>query len=82
MTRVVETVASEYSKILICEKVITKNLSGAKRYQEFSKSLGRPAPVPAIVIEGELVFETTPGTMELKAIIDRLAKRLGISTTH
>ncbi len=75
MTRVVESVTSEYGEILIWKKVVTKELSGARRYQEFSKSLGRPAPVPSIVIEGELVFETTPGTAELKSYIDRLIKR-------
>lgn len=82
MTRVVESVASDYGEILIWEKVVTKELSGARRYQEFSKSLGRPAPVPSIVIEGELVFETTPGTAELKACIDRLIKRRSRSTTQ
>ena len=71
MTRVVEAVAPEYGDRLNWEKIITKELSGAKRYQRFSKSLGRPAPVPCIVIEGELVFETTPGTEQLKACIDR-----------
>lgn len=71
MTRVVEAVAAEYGDRLNWEKIITKDLAGAKRYENFSKSLGRPAPVPCIVIEGELVFETTPGTEELKACIDR-----------
>jgi len=76
MTRVVETVAAEYDESLRWEKIVTKDLAGAKRYQTFSKSLGRPAPVPCIVIEGELVFETTPSTEELKACIDRLLKIL------
>jgi hypothetical protein len=71
MTRVVECVASEYCDILIWEKVITKNLAGAQRYREFSKFLGRPAPVPSIILEGQLVFETIPTTEELKACIDR-----------
>ena len=74
MTRVVETVAPEYGDRLNWEKIITKELAGAKRYQLFSKSLGRPAPVPCIVIEDELVFETTPSTEELKACIDRFLK--------
>lgn len=72
MTRVVEAVAMEYGDRLNWEKIVTKDLAGAKRYQDFSKSLGRPAPVPCIVIEGKLVFETTPGTEALKAYIDRL----------
>jgi hypothetical protein len=74
MTRVVEAVAPEYGDRLNWEKIITKDLAGAKRYQSFSKSLGRPAPVPCIVIEGELVFETTPSTEELKDCIDRFLK--------
>lgn len=72
MTRVVEAVAAEYGDRVNWAKIVTKDLEGAKRYQSFSKSLGRPAPVPCIVIEGKLVFETTPGTEALKAYIDRL----------
>ena len=71
MTRVVETVAADYGGRLHWEKIVTKEIAGAKRYQSFSKSLGRPAPVPSIAIEGELVFETTPSTEELRACIDR-----------
>ena len=74
MTRVVEAVAPEYGDSLKWEKIVTKDLAGAKRYQSFSRSLGRPAPVPCIVIEGELVFEATPSTEELKACIDRYLK--------
>jgi hypothetical protein len=76
MTRVVEAVAAEYGDRLLWEKIVTKDLAGAKRYQEFSKSLGRPAPVPSIVIDGELVFKTTPSTEELKACIDRFIENL------
>jgi hypothetical protein len=76
MTRLVETVAAEYGDRVRWEKIVTKDLAGAKRYQEFSKSLGRPAPVPSIVIDGELVFETTPSTEELKARIDRFIENL------
>ena len=71
MARVVEAVAAEFGDQLHWEKVVTRDLAGAKRHAEFSKSLGRPAPVPCIVIEGELVFETTPGTEQLKARIDQ-----------
>ena len=71
MARVVEAVAAEYDESLRWEKIVTRDLAGAKRYQAFSKTLGRPAPVPCIVIEGELVFETTPSTEELKSQIDR-----------
>ena len=76
MTRVVEAVAAEYGDKLRWEKIVTRDLAGAIRYQNFSKSLGRPAPVPSIVIEGELVFETTPSTEALKACIDRFLKNV------
>jgi hypothetical protein len=75
MTRVVEAVAAEYGDRLNWEKIVTKDLAGAKRYQSFSKSLGRPAPVPCIVIEGELVFDATPSTEALKACIGRFLKK-------
>ena len=75
MTRVVKSVAPEFEDVLTWEKIITKDLAGAKRYSEFSKALGRPAPVPSIVIEGELVFESTPSTEKLKASIARFIKK-------
>ena len=74
MTRVVESVAPEFEDVLTWEKVVTGDLSGAKRYSEFSKALGRPAPVPSIVIEGELVFDSTPSIEGLKACIARIIR--------
>ncbi len=71
MTRVVESVAPEFEDVLTWEKIITNELAGAQRYQEFSKLLRRPVPVPSIVINGQLVFETIPGLEELKACIER-----------
>lgn len=47
------------------------------RYGELSKNLGRPAPVPSIFIDGELVFEVTPGREELKGYLDRFLDKLG-----
>ena len=79
MTRVVESVAPEFENVLTWEKIITKVLAGAQRYQEFSKHLGRPVPVPSIAINGQLVFETIPSTEELKACIDRHIKQRVLS---
>ena len=72
MTRVVESVAPEFENILIWDKVVTRDLAGARRFSEFSKTLGRLVPIPSIAIEGELVFETTPSVEELKACIHHL----------
>ena len=76
LTRVVESVAPEFEDVLTWEKVITKELAGARRYAEFSKRLGKPVPIPSIAINGQLVFETIPGTEELKACIYRFIKKL------
>ncbi|MGD9138882.1 MAG: hypothetical protein PVH42_19110 [Desulfobacterales bacterium] len=67
----VESVAPEFEDVLSWEKIITKDMAGARRYQEFSKFLGKPAPVPCIAINGRLVFDTTPGIEDLKACIAR-----------
>ncbi|MFH1243585.1 MAG: hypothetical protein V1689_14670 [Pseudomonadota bacterium] len=72
MARVVDSVAPDFGDALRVEKVITKQLEGATRYNEISKALGRPAPVPSIFIEGELVFAQTPGQEELRACIERI----------
>ena len=76
MTRVVEEVAAESENVLTWEKIVTKELAGATRYNEFSKSLGRPAPIPSIAIEGELIFDTTPSTEALRSCINRFVDKL------
>ncbi len=70
----VESVASEYENVLKWETVITKDLAGAMRFGELSKTLGRLAPIPSIFIDGELVFDITPSQEKLR---DDLNRRLG-----
>ncbi len=72
MARVVESVALDYGDVLHWEKVITKEMKGAMRYGELSKILGRPAPVPSIFIDGQLVFDATPSQEDLKAYLDKI----------
>jgi hypothetical protein len=78
MTRVVESIAPDYAENLIWEKVITKEKKGALRFVELSKRLGRPAPVPSIYINDQLVFEKTPMQAELKDYIDGLLAEKGV----
>jgi hypothetical protein len=47
-----------------------KESAGTQRYEQFSKLLGKPAPIPSIVINDQLVFEAIPSTEELKAYIE------------
>ena len=63
----VETVVPGFAGRVEWEKVVTKELAGAMRFGELTRQLGRPAPVPSIFIDGELVFDTTPSTEELEA---------------
>ena len=77
MARVVESVAPEFGDSLKVEKVVTKEFLGATKYQEISKCLGRPAPVPSIFIEGELIFEQTPTEGDLKDCIKKYLEKTG-----
>ncbi len=70
MTRVVESVVPEFGDAVQVEIIYTKELSGAMRYAEISRSLGRPAPVPAIFIENRLVFDQTPGADALRSCLN------------
>ena len=74
MTRVVEQVVPEYADYLTWEKVVTKDPKGARRFNEFSKTLGRLVPIPSIAIEGKLAFKVTPSVEELKACINDFLK--------
>jgi hypothetical protein len=75
MARVVESIASDYKNNLIWEKVITKELLGAKRYMELSREHGRNLPVPSIIIDGSLVFERTPSQEELRDYLDQMLSK-------
>lgn len=77
MARLVESVAPEFGDDLEVKLVVTRDLMGAKRYCEISKALGRPAPVPSIFIEGELVFDQTPPQEELRTCLKRFLEREG-----
>lgn len=71
MARVVESVVPDYSEVLHWEKHITKNMDGAMRFSELSKKLGRPAPVPSIFINGELVFDSIPSEDDLNTVLKK-----------
>lgn len=71
MARLVESIAPEFGDALQVKIVVTKQLEGATRYNELSRGLGRPAPVPSIFIEGKLIFDQTPGQEELRECLNR-----------
>ena len=71
MARVVEAIKPEFGDTLTVDIIVTKEMKGALRYQEISKALGRPAPVPSIFVEGKLAFDQTPSTETLKAYLEK-----------
>ncbi len=70
MARVVAEVAPAYENLIEWETVITKELKGARRYAELSQKKGRPLPVPSIIIDEQLVFDTIPSVEQLKEYLD------------
>ena len=72
MARVVDAVAPGIVNQLRVEKIVTRTLAGAKRYQELVRCLGKQLPVPSILINGTLVFEITPGEQELRAYLNAM----------
>jgi hypothetical protein len=72
MARVVESIASDFGSNLVWQKVVTRDLMGAKRYVELSREHGRNLPVPSIIIDGTLVFEQTPSQEELRDTLNRM----------
>jgi hypothetical protein len=77
MASLVEAVAPAFGEKLRVEKVITKTLAGASRYTQVSKNLGRPAPVPSIWVDGELIFEMTPAREDLQEFIEKRLRSMG-----
>lgn len=71
MASLVESVAPAFGENLKVEKIVTKTLAGATRYSQISKTLGRPAPVPSIWIDGELIFDMTPAQEDLRDFLER-----------
>ncbi len=75
MARVVEAVAPGMGDGLRVEKVVTRTMAGARRYQELVRCLGRQLPVPSILINEELAFDITPGEQELRAYLKNILEK-------
>jgi len=76
MAKVVESIAPEFGELLRWEKVIITRMEGALRFEELSKTLGRFPPVPSIVINGKLEFDTTPGKEKLREHLQAMIRSM------
>ena len=81
MARVVEAVVPDYTEWIDWKIVYTKQLAGALRHSELSKTLGRPMPVPSIIVNGTLVFDSIPSTEALSQYLDHTIHHLDVSET-
>jgi len=74
MAQVVAEVAPDYGDALTWEKVIITKKEGALRFDELAQKRGGLPPVPSIYIDGELVFDMTPGPDILREVLDRMIR--------
>ena len=79
MARVVQTVASDYSDTVDWKIVVSKKLDGATRYAELSRKHGAPLPVPSIIINDTLAFESIPSVENLRSHIERRLEQSKLS---
>lgn len=75
MARVAEKVAEEFKGAVQVEIVVTKERQGAEHYRDICEKLGRPAPVPSLLIKGNIIFDRIPGEDELRSsLMDMLSE--------
>lgn len=74
MARVVEKAAQNFGKNLDVRIVVTKTRAGAERYKALVQTAGRLLPVPSIIINGQLTFETTPDVGTLRDCLESMMK--------
>jgi thiol-disulfide isomerase/thioredoxin len=67
----VEYVSEFYEGRIEVKVLETKRRADAIRYLELTRLLGGRLPVPAILLEGRLVFDTIPGPDELRRVLDQ-----------
>lgn len=67
----VEYVSDRYAGRIIVRIVETKHKADALRYLELARANGGRLPVPAILFDGRLVFDSIPGPEELTDALDR-----------
>ena len=79
MARVVEAAVTDFSETVRVEKIVTRTREGAERYRQIVTALKRQVAVPSILINGEPVFEQTPGVDELQQTLRQMEKNLGVS---
>lgn len=74
MLETAEEAASGLGDRVRIEPLYLRQAKGAVRYKELSDSLGRPAPIPSIFINGRLLFEVIPPVEDLReAVQEELA---------
>lgn len=72
MARLVESVVKEFESSVQYRKVVTRTYDGARRYQALVRQSSRLLPVPSIVVNGSLAFDSIPDRDRLREFLNRL----------
>ena len=66
MLETVEEAMKGFQDQVELELVYLRKQAGGQRYKALSLSIGKPAPIPSIFINGRLYFDITPPVEELQ----------------
>lgn len=69
MLETVEEAVADFGGQVRVELLYLRKKEGALRYKELSLTLGKPAPIPSIFINGKLFFDITPPVEDLQIAI-------------
>jgi len=74
MLETVEEALAGFGDAVGLELVYLRQEAGGLRYKELSETLGKPAPIPSIFINGRLYFEITPPLEDLQNALREFLK--------
>ena len=68
----VREIAPEFEGVIEWRVVLLKEREGANRYLELAQKLGKNPPIPSILINERVAFESIPGPHLLRTTIERV----------
>ncbi len=68
----VREVAPDFGERMEWRVVLLKEREGAERFLELTRKLGKPPPIPSILINQRVMFERIPGPHLLRTTIERV----------
>ncbi|MFZ5632556.1 MAG: HUIPC motif thioredoxin-like (seleno)protein [Bacillota bacterium] len=72
MLETAEEAMAGFGERVKLEVLYLRQVDGALRYKVLSYSLGRPAPIPSLFINGRLYYNTIPPVEDLQRTIEEI----------